>query len=451
MAQKTYKFRANSLDEAYRQMRKTLGPDAIILATRQVPVAGLWGYLGRHYVEVSATLNAPTPKSAAPAAAPAPAPIAAPNIRRQSPAERRYAENMPLPAGNLAENPDVAYYEQLMVEAQKRLAVRNTPNAAPPTTGHGAVVPFPQQKSEDPAAIDALITQMDDMREMLQVLVAETPGAGLAPHYAPHYRMLIENGVSRTLAAALLAASAHASDDEVLRDPLVFRERLKVEIRKRVQVSGGYATVKGASRLVALVGATGVGKTTSLAKLAARYALKQGAKVALITADTYRVAATDQLLKYANIIGVPMRVIHDAREMADARRAFAGYDLVFMDTAGGSQFNTKQIQELKLLLTAAQPDAVSLVLSATTQVEDLRSIAANFGCLKPNSILFTKLDETRRFGGLLTLLSELNLPLGYLSIGQNVPDDLVLAHPGMMANLVLEGRENRGRPSSASA
>jgi len=312
------------------------------------------------------------------------------------------------------------------------------------------VVPFPKKQPETNTA-ESMRQQMREMREMLQVLMAESPGAGLPPEFAPHYRHLVEVGVTRKAAASLVASAAHESNAEVLRDPLVFRERLKVEIRKRVNVTGGFGLTAGTCRVVALVGATGVGKTTTLAKLAALYALRERARVALLTADTYRVGATDQLLKYANIIGIPMKVVHDGREMAAARREFADCDLLLMDTAGGSQFNTKQIQELKLVLTAAQPDEICLVLSATTQLDDLRSIAANFGCLKPSSLIFTKLDETRRFGSLFSVLTELGRPVSHLSIGQNVPDDIVLAHPGMIANLVLEGRDKRGRPSSASA
>jgi flagellar biosynthesis protein FlhF len=463
MNQKVYKFRAATLTEAYKQMRRRLGEEAHVIRTEQVPVKGFLGLLGRQMAEVTAS-----PARARRAAAPR---------ANRSTAERRYTEGLN-PSGSLAEDPRSAYYEKLLTDAQKRIsqveqetvatpasanpvskprsrsAAQRQPSAQGQPPGRAqpnpTVVPFPKQEAA-PENAEGMRKQISDMREMLQVLMTESPGAGLPPEFAPHYRQLIQGGISRKVAASLVASAGHETNAEVIRDPVVFQERLKVEIRKRIEVTGGISLTPGVCKLVALVGATGVGKTTSLAKLAALYALRERARVAVITADTYRVGATDQLMKYANIIGIPMKVAHDAKEMAAARKEFADYDLVLMDTAGGSQFNTKQLQELKLVLTAAQPDEVSLVLSSSTQYDDLRSIAANFGCLKLSSLLFTKLDETRQFGSLFSVLTELNLPLGYLSIGQNVPDDLVLAHPGMIANLILEGRDRRGRPSSASA
>jgi len=444
MAQRVYKFRAATLDEAYREVRKRLGEDAVVKKTTEVPMKGLLGMLGRSYVEVTA--HAPAKHQPAPSQ---PSRMESAS-RKPSSVERRYMDQL-RPTGSLAQDPSVAYYEQLVSQAQERIAANKQAKEqqTPQPQDNHRVVPFPKQP-EETDNVETMRQQMLEMREMLQVLMAESPGSALPPEYADHYRALIDAGVTRKVAAALVAAAGHESDEAALRDPMVFRERLKVEIRKRVKVTGGIATAAGQCRFVALVGATGVGKTTSVAKLAARYALNERMKVAMLTADTYRVAAADQLMKYANIIGIPMKVIHDAKEMAEARREFADYDLVLMDTAGGSQFNTKQIQELKLVLTAAQPDGVVLVLSSNTQYDDMKSMAANFGCLKPSSVLFTKLDETRKFGGMLNILMELDKPLSFLSTGQNVPDDIVLAHPGMVANLVLEGRDRRGRPSTTS-
>jgi len=199
-----------------------------------------------------------------------------------------------------------------------------------------------------------------------------------------------------------------------------------------------------ARAVVALVGPTGVGKTTTIAKIAAQFAVRQGKRVALITTDTYRIAAPEQLRVYANIIGLPMSVVNDAREMRAALAEYAEYDLVLMDTAGNSQFNTKQINELRLMLTAARPNEVMLVASANTPVDDLRSTLANFNALHPTSLLFSKLDETRRFGHLYTVALEAGLPLSYFSDGQDVPDDLLEADARTLATLVLEGTVNRG-------
>lgn len=282
------------------------------------------------------------------------------------------------------------------------------------------------------------------MREMLQVIMAERPGAGLPPELSPHYRTMIEAGVSRKVAAQLVAEAAELEDADAVRDPRFFAERLRLIVQRHVKVTGGLRLREGASNLIALIGPTGVGKTTSIAKLAAHYAVREGLTVALITADTYRIAAPEQLRTYANIIGLPMRIVNEAREMAAAREAFRNYDLVLMDTAGGSPFNLKQIHELKLMLAAARPTDTYLVLSANTPLDDLREGLQNFGQANPGALIFSKLDETRRFGAMYSLLVESGLPLSYISNGQDVPDDIAVAEPGPIASLVMEEGRRRG-------
>jgi flagellar biosynthesis protein FlhF len=169
--------------------------------------------------------------------------------------------------------------------------------------------------------------------------------------------------------------------------------------------------------------------------------------VALLTADTYRVAAPDQLRVYADIIGLRMTVVNEPKEMQAAIKELGQYDLVLIDTAGSSQFNREQLTELQAILRAAGATEVLLAAAANTPLEDLRHICENFGKVKPTSLVFTKIDETRRFGAMYSIALETGLPLSYLSIGQNVPDDIVLAEPAMVANLVLEGRDRSGRSS----
>ncbi|MDX9975927.1 MAG: flagellar biosynthesis protein FlhF, partial [FCB group bacterium] len=398
MDQKFHTFRAPTLDEAYREMRKQLGDDAVVVRTGPVRESGILGFLRRGRVEVIA--SAPVPKG-----------------RPLSPAERKYGTaSAPAEAPSSGEN-TVAYFEQLVRDAQKRMAGAQPPPPTPASTGAGGsqgraavapVLPFKRPQEEDR---DDIRREVAQMREMLQVLMAETPGAGIPPELVPHYRMLLDRGVSRNLAAGLMAYATRGSDLDLLRDPRVFLERLKLEIRKRVNVSGGIALTGGTCRVAAFVGATGVGKTTNLAKLAAYYTVRERARVGLITADTYRVGAPEQLRIYANIIGVPLTVVNDPKEMAVAVRQHRDCDLVLVDTAGGSQFNMKQILELKEMLGAAQPDEVLLVLGANTQLEELRNVVTSFKAVNPGSLFFTKLDETRRFGGLMSLAVEAALPL----------------------------------------
>lgn len=460
MGQQFKKIRAASLDEAYRAMRSQYGLDAIVVSTKQINEGGLFGFFGQRMVEITASVPAPETRTA---------------TRKPSAIERKYA------AQRLSEeakrSAEIERFEHLIRNAQRRMngetpvnemeppvradvpapgepAPEPRPAHAPqpvssvPLPAHGQtaeapLLQFPKAQSDEMSA-DTLRREVREIREMLQVLYSESPGAGLPAEFAPYYRALVARGVSRKVAAQLVAGVVHDSDLSVLRNSRIFEERLKLEIRKLTPVTGGLAVEAGTCRVVALCGPTGVGKTTNLAKLAAQFTVRERARVAMITADTYRIAAPEQLRVYANIIGVPLRVVNDVKEMKDTLRDLRQYDLVFMDTAGNSQFNLEQINELKGLLQAVEPYETILALSANTHLEDLRSIVSNFKCLNPSSLLFTKIDETRQYGAMLTVLAEAGLPLAYLSNGQNVPDDIRVASSAIVANLIMEGKEDRG-------
>jgi flagellar biosynthesis protein FlhF len=302
------------------------------------------------------------------------------------------------------------------------------------------MVQFPQAKPAEADTIDALKSELREIREMMQVLYAENPGAGLPSEFSPHYRELLAKGVSRKTAAALIGAVVRECEPAVLRDERIFRERLSFEIRRHVRVTGGIGLHGGSCRRVAFCGATGVGKTTNIAKLAGQFSgVRERARVALITTDTYRIAAPEQLRVYANIIGLPMTVADDPAAVRKAVQEYRDYDLVLIDTAGGSQFNLEQISELKLVLQAAQPHETVLTISAGTPLEDMRNVLRNFLCLDPTAMMFTKVDETRQYGAMLSLLWESGLPLSYLSTGQNVPDDITVATGGKLAQLIAQG------------
>ncbi len=479
MAQTFHKFKAESFEQAYQAMRRKLGDEAVVIRTTTVTEGGVFGFLGQKLVELTA--SAPE----------------RPQSRRLSPAERRYLQTAaggnaaparavaaePKPGSDERVKDTVAYFQKLVRDAQSRIQEESPPAAAPRldegpprnapeprTTAQPArrdPQPQPQPQTEGTAAVAPIIpfkrpepakeseadlrNDVREMREMLQVLFAEIPGAGLPSEFMPTYHHLVDSGMTRQAAAAMMAEAIQRGDRSVMRDSRVLNERLKMEIRKSVRVTGGVSLSSGVCRRVALVGATGVGKTTNLAKMAALFAVRERARVAMVTADTYRVAAPEQLRVYANIIGLDLEVVNEPREMAAAVRRFREHDLVLIDTAGGSPYNDGQLREMADVVTAAQPDDVMLVVSAQTPLEDMRTTLSRFSMLQPTSLLFTKLDETRRFGALVTLAAESGLPLSYLSTGQNVPDDLVLAHAGMLADMILENGESRGRASSKTA
>jgi flagellar biosynthesis protein FlhF len=186
-----------------------------------------------------------------------------------------------------------------------------------------------------------------------------------------------------------------------------------------------------------LIGPTGVGKTTTIAKLAANFRLRDQHHVGLITVDTYRVAAVEQLRTYADIIDLPMEVVSTPREMRQAVERLAHLDLILLDTAGRSPRDNVQIQELKSLLAEAQPDETHLVLSSVTSTRALTKTAERFADVGADALVLTKLDEATGLGNLLPLLRSCRLPLSYVTNGQNVPDDIDQADCRKLAREVL--------------
>lgn len=180
--------------------------------------------------------------------------------------------------------------------------------------------------------------------------------------------------------------------------------------------------------IVIFVGPTGVGKTTTLAKIAANYSLNLKKNVGLITADTYRIAAVEQLKTYAEILGMPVSVIYSPNEIKDAIKHYSDKDLVLIDTAGRSYRNKSQFEELKSLIMASEADEIYLVLSTTTSVRNCTEIIANYSFLKEYKLIFTKLDETPINGVILNAKFHTNKGLSYFTTGQCVPDDIEVAN-----------------------
>ncbi|NLY91242.1 MAG: flagellar biosynthesis protein FlhF [Firmicutes bacterium] len=179
--------------------------------------------------------------------------------------------------------------------------------------------------------------------------------------------------------------------------------------------------------VVALVGPTGVGKTTTIAKLAANFALFEGKSVGLITIDTYRIAAVEQLKTYSEIINLPIEVVYTAADFKRALQNLANKQLILIDTAGRSQKNKQQIRELKHFFNGRPLNETHLVLSANTKLEDLLETADSFKELNVNRLIFTKLDETNSLSNVVEVAERLQIPLSYVTTGQSVPEDIEVA------------------------
>lgn len=223
-------------------------------------------------------------------------------------------------------------------------------------------------------------------------------------------------------------------------DVILFNVYQKLILRfgqpKTIDVSGPKP------RVYFFIGPTGVGKTTTIAKIASKYEVEYDKKVAFITADTYRIAATEQLQVYANILGAPMSIVYSKDELNDAIAKYADYDLIFVDTAGFSHKNEEQRSDVKKLIQGVDKKykkEVYLVLSATTKYRDLVEIVDTYREISEYKLIFTKLDETTTYGNLLNIKLYSDADLSYVTNGQNVPDDLEVFDTQKIVKKLLGG------------
>ncbi|MBR1553654.1 MAG: flagellar biosynthesis protein FlhF [Schwartzia sp.] len=293
-------------------------------------------------------------------------------------------------------------------------------------------MPEPQE-SEKQEKINALEDELAQMRQMLrQVMNQSASGEG-----------------GMTLKDAL---STQALRDDVMQDMIRKIPPATMMLGKESQeavralsdylhsvlkTGDGIGLKDGRPKIVALIGTTGVGKTTTIAKIAAKYVLERGVSVALITADTYRISAVDQLRTYSDIIGLPLEIVYSPAELKPALRKHRDKKLILIDTAGRSQNNEYQMDELKEFLAVEPSIEKHLVLSATTKERDAEMILERFAACRPDRILMTKTDETDNVGFIVNLLFDRRLAMSYLTTGQSVPDDIEPAKPEALARLML--------------
>ncbi len=285
------------------------------------------------------------------------------------------------------------------------------------------------QWSQDPAILE-LKNEISGMRELLEQQLSGLAWGDLSrrdPLRAKLIRCLLELGLSPTICEQVTkAASEHKDFDNAWRHALaILSHSLPVESTDILDQGG----------VVALVGATGVGKTTTIAKLAARYALKHGStRIAMVTTDGYRIAAHEQLRTYGRILDIPVHIANTHAELVEALKLLSDRDLVLVDTAGMSQRDMRLSQQFQMIKDSTPSIKTYLVLSATTHRAGLGEIAKAFGEINLDGCILTKLDETTSLGGALSVVMEHNIPVTYVSDGQRVPEDIHIARGHSLIN-----------------
>lgn len=296
------------------------------------------------------------------------------------------------------------------------------------------------------AATSALHIQVGEQLGRLHDMVAQLSDRGRVDHLLPDlpselasmYAQLIDAEVPELRARQLARSAAEALGPHELQDPQQIHEAFAAAIAESLPIAPPIVTLRGHRRTVALVGPTGVGKTTTVAKLAATFKLVHGLQLGLVTVDTYRIAAVEQLRTYAEIIGVPLKVASTAAELRTALDALGAVDLVLIDTAGRSPRDGEKLAELSSILASARPDEVHLVLSATTSPKGVRAIVDQFGQVHPDRLILTKVDESQGVGGVLSVIGQSTLPISYVTTGQAVPDDIEAADRQRLAAWILD-------------
>lgn len=282
--------------------------------------------------------------------------------------------------------------------------------------------------------------RLDSIQRMLESLNKARHLGGdseVPPELFQLYTELLDSDVEEEISRDLIFGVRRHVKPEQLHDHDYCKSMLTGLVEADFRTASPIKPTPGRRRVVALVGPTGVGKTTTIAKLAANFRLRDGIKIGLVTVDTFRVAAVEQLRIYAEIIDLPMKVVTSPLEMRRALDELVGLDLILIDTGGRSPRDELKIQELKSLLAEAQVDEVHLVLSLTAGVSSLRAACEKFATANTTALILTKLDEAAGMGSLLTAARKLPLPVSYLTTGQDVPDDIECANASRMARLVL--------------
>lgn len=282
--------------------------------------------------------------------------------------------------------------------------------------------------------------QISDLHMMLQELVGHSTVPSKSSPSEVFFRLfadLLDAEIPENFARTLIDRVRSEQKPEQPIDMMLLRARVLRQIESEIRCSGPIQVRPGSHRVVALIGPTGVGKTTTIAKLAANYRLREQCSVGLITVDTYRIAAVEQIRTYAEIIDLPMQVVSSPYEIDGAIQRMQDLDLILIDTAGRSPRDTERLQELQEYLTRANADEIHLVLSTTASSRSLTETAKQFAIANPTHLILTKLDEATGLGGICSLLREGKMPLSYLTNGQNVPDDIDVANASQVARAIM--------------
>jgi flagellar biosynthesis GTPase FlhF len=446
---KIQRFQGKDVQEALKLAQLALGPEAVVLQTRRVQVTGLKRLVSAPRVEVLAAVEVNTP----PAVRPTSRGLSATGergdgtIRQRTSTstsnEHEHVPNSPrrvkaplesprLRERSVTEHPQAGWQNELATLRREMELLRVQLRAGEPESERAA----PRRHNGRVAMSGRAGGAVGQSLRRVVIKTVQGERRGHRPGTDEVMRsggdeVRVEPDGPSSRGPHLITSSPHHL---ICPEPPATRE--SEDMAHRLLTGLVTRTIemrKGACTMVALVGPTGVGKTTTLAKLAAVATHVEQKRVALITVDTFRIGAVEQLETYARLLGTPLTVAYSASDLRAARARYADFDLVLLDTAGRSPSNGTQLEELALLLDAARPDEVHLILDTRGSHATLRSVLRAFRLLGPTHLLLSKLDEAPRLEDSLAASLEARLPLSYITTGQRVPEDLAPAETAQLA------------------
>ncbi|KAA8675199.1 flagellar biosynthesis protein FlhF [Clostridium sp. MT-14] len=374
------KYKANSMNEAITRIKYELGSEAVIISQRKIRKKGILGFFSKKILEVTAAVD-----------------------------NRKKEDNM---------NYGIKTIKRILNNGIRNEESENSSLKQNSSMTGGVYEDSIVEKNND-----ALVKEVHQMKGMLDKMM-NNPYGNIGKS---ELQVKLENSdLNENVIKKIL------SSINIMEDDRKDEEKLKEVVQNMIKVDSGKL-----SRAVVLIGPTGVGKTTTIAKLAGRMALIEKKKIGLITIDTYRIGAVEQLRTYADIMNIPFKVVLTMKDMEKAIEDMGDCDAILIDTTGRNSKNKMQISELRAFIDKVKTDNIHLVISCTTKNRDIDAIVSGYRQLKYNYVIITKLDETCTYGSILNILQSAKKPISFVTTGQNVPEDIKSMSSEELTKLVL--------------
>ena len=428
---KTYTYTGETLEEATRKAKSVHGDEPLILKTRELKKKTLTEKGLYELVIAVQDEEKPLPQNSV-------------KKRIEEISQKNYERKKQESKITLESEIDFS-------ERAKQITELLSSSPTPPKNPYN--IPTPQakkptpQESEELKAIKKEVEQMSDRLKLVQNMLWEekkpSPNTKIPQEFAEIYNLAKSSGIDADRLEALMELSLELMPLSMRSSSVTIKRYFREVLRKMVACKP--ERLEGAKKKIfMLVGPTGVGKTTTLAKLAARYSLMLDMRyrVGVITLDSYKIAAMEQLMVYARMMRLAIERVDDPKDLSTAIDRLEHCDFILIDTAGHSQYDSQKLELLKRYANSDYDISVHLVLSASTKYEDLKEIYRSFSAVEIDSIIFSKLDESRSFGNIFSLVCDIKKPISYFSIGQIVPSDLLVASNDYFVDCLLDGFRN---------